>query len=1778
MRFFHSLLAIVCLTTSAMSQDTVPQSRFVVTPDVDFVGSDLANIFDTTNDACAAACANTNGCVAYTFNQRSNACFPKSSLTDVLPYEGAISARLYPTNAKVLGQADARTAELNFLSNGDLAAAGDFAREIGRSRTENTGGLRNLGAAIAETDRAGDWLTYAELARTTPDNNVKGRALPAAINAYLRSFEPQPRIAALREMAVILEGRDRGRLTIPALQLAQQIASTRDGASLLEDAIAKFGFRVTDTQVEADSATPRVCAIFNEPLAATGVDYTPYVQLPDQTLVVQAQDGQLCIDGVTHGTRYQITLRDGLPAASGETLAKTTPLTFYVRDRSPSVRFTSRAYVLPRLGEVAIPVETVNLAEVSLTMRRLSDRSIIRAMQEQLFNNPLYAYNADFLDDNFGAVIWEGTGETQVTLNADTLTRLSMTDALNDQPPGLYVLSASVPGADPYDAPPATQWFVLSDLGIATYLGTDGLTVAVRGLGDAEPVGGATVTLLSEGNDVLATATADPAGIAQFAPGLTRGRGVNAPALVTVENGTDMAFVSLRDAAFDLSDRGVEGREPAGPMDVFMTTDRGAYRAGEVIHVTALMRDANVRTLQNAPLTAILTRPDGVEYSRTLSQADMAGGHVFALPVAGTAPRGTWAVALKADVDAPALASTSVLVEDFLPERIDFDLTLPDVIRASDTPPLGITAKYLFGPPAADLAVEGEARLRPATTLDAFPGYRFGRYDEPVQAQTRYIEASKTQADGTAQLFVQMPELNAAQPLELRVTARVSEGSGRPVERQITATVQPDQDFIGIKPLFDGVVAEGGDARFDIIALNPALDPTAMEVTWALNRVNTRYQWYSVDGDWQWEPVTTRERVATGDASLNGTTQVGAPVAWGRYELVIEDRSNAAISAATDFYAGWYAPAAIAGTPDVLQASLDAENYAIGDTATLRIVPRYAGTAVVTVMSNRLIAMETYPVTAGENLISLPVTDEWGAGAYVSATVIRPMDVAAGRNPARALGIGYGAVAPGDKALGVTLDVPTAAQPRAAMTVGVQVDGVAAGDTAYVTLAAVDVGILNITGFQSPDPQGHYFGQRKLGVEMRDLYGRLIDGLTGDLGQTRSGGDAMAQVGMQSPPPTEDLVTYFTGPVQIGADGTAQIRFDLPAFNGTLKLMAVAWSDTGVGQADAEVLVRDPVVVTASVPRFMAPGDQSRLLLEIVHADGPAGTFGLNVAANGLALATVPPAQITLAQGGKQTFSIPFAAFDAGVHSVDIGVTLPDGRTLTKTLTVPVVINDPEVSRISRFTLAAGETFRFDSDVFAGLTTGSGHATLSVGPLARFDAPGLLSTLDRYPYGCTEQITSRALPLLYLSGVADAMDLGSKADLDSRIKDSIAEVLANQSANGAFGLWRAASGDMWLDAYVTDFLSRARIEGHTVPDLAFTNAVDNLRNRVNYYPDFDEGGEDLAYALMILAREGAATVGDLRYYADEKAGALSTPLAKAQLGAALAFYGDQRRADGLFVAAGQALALSFATPEPTVWRSDFGTNRRDTAAVLALAVEAGSTAIDVNTLTLAVAQSTAHPSTQEAAWTLLAANALIKDVRSAGITIDGRTPDGPVVQVLSDDASTPIAVANGSGSATEITVTTFGVPSTPEPAGGNGYAIDRAYFTTDGAPVDPAQISTGTRLVTVLTVTPFGRQEARLMVNNPLPAGFEIDNPNLLRGGDIRALEWLNPIRGENAEFRTDRFLAAVDWRSDDAFQLAYIVRAVSPGNFHHPAASVEDMYRPQMRARTGTNWVVIAE
>lgn len=1671
---------------------------------------------------------------------------------------------------------------------------------VARARTAIGNRLPDLarsfyGAAlVADPASASTWLEFSSfLLSQRPDDwqraqQYRADATASAINSFVASGSDDERRRALTLLSNTLQNEQNWRAAIKALRgslALQEDAILRD---TLESLVAQHGFRIIEHTVDSDAAEPRICVVFSDRLRENGVVFGDYVRVEGGSgLAIGAENAQICISGVEHGRRYEVRVREGLPADDGEVLSRSADLSIYVRDRSPSARFLGRAYVLPRSADATIPVQSVNLDTLDIEIYRIGDRALASALRDGTFRRQLDAYRGGRIDDELGEKVWSGQADIRPELNREVTTALPIGEAVSRFDPGVYAMTARVPGDTETWQPAATQWFIVTDLGLSTLKGNDGLHVFVRSLALATPVPSANLKLVALNNEVLGTGRSDGNGYARFPVEILQGTGGNAPAALIAEfGGTDYAFIDLRDPAFDLTDRGVAGREPPKPIDVFVTTERGAYRPGETIYTTVLARDAKGEAVPGLPLTAILTRPDGVEAERQLLADEGAGGRSGAFALGGGAQRGAWRLAIHTDPDEAALIATRVLVEDFEPEKVEVTLDLPDgPIDLRSVPSVALQADFLFGAPAGGLSVEGETRIEALETLEAYPGYRFGLHDERVDPRIEPIAGGiETDPDGRAVVPLRLPQVSVSTRL-LQATAqlRVRDGSGRPVERSVSRSVLPDGVRIGIRPRFDGSVEEGGNAAFDLIAIGADGERVAQPgVTWTLSRIRTQYQWYQIHGNWRYEPITVRERVGAGEVSIAAgePIRIEAPVSWGQYELRAETTEGVVTSSSMTFNAGWYVAPGTVDTPDIVGLSTDKERYRIGETVRVRLEPRFPGRAVVMVLDDRLIEQREIEVESATATVDFTVTGAWGPGAYITAVMIRPMDVAAGRNPARAVGVSWAGVDVGERAMSLAFNTPDEAQPRGPLNAEVAVTGAPEGEQVYVTIAAVDLGILNLTSFETPKPDAHYFGQRRLGMEMRDLYGQLIDGLQGTPGRLRSGGDG-ALARFESPPPTQDLVAYFSGVVEVDAEGRASAVFDLPQFNGTVRLMAVAWSETGVGHAEKDVLVRDPVVVSAGMPRFLAPGDRSRLLVEFTHAYGPTGEVTANIRASGgvVALdAVASEAIFTLGREERETLVIPVTANAVGDAEIEIAVTTPGGQTLNQVQRLGVRANDPEIARVSRLTLEPGRTLTVDRETFAGLVPGTGRATLSLGSLAAFDIPGLLNRLDRYPYGCTEQITSQAMPLVYLDDLRRALGMAPEPAIGEKIGDAVTRLLAHQSSSGGFGVWGPGGGNLWLDAYATDFLARAKKAGHPVRAQSLELALDNLRNSLSYAADFERGGEDVAYALFVLAREGTASIGDLRYYADAKRDAFATPMALAQLGAALALYGEQLRSDQLFRLSNSQLAGG-AGERPT--GEDYGSRLRDDAALVSLAYEARTAAIDLEATARRVAARMAGKdfvNTQESAWMVLAARALQDDAGIAGITVDGAPADGPIMRLVTYGAE-PMAIENTGADGVDVMLTTFGVPDEPEPASGNGYLISRSYFTLEGEQSDPSVARQNERLVVVLTIEDTAGRNGQLIIDDPLPAGFEIDNPNILRSGDVKALDWLaveeNP---EHVEFRSDRFIAALNMDAEpgERRRLAYIVRAVSPGVFHHPAALVEDMYRPEFRARTAASSIEV--
>ena len=1655
-------------------------------------------------------------------------------------------------------------------------------------------GMTVLGqlVTVAPTDAA-SWLRLSRTVlqiRPHDDNEralLLDRASTAAYIAYQRAGDPNLEADSLTVLGRALSDRKIWRPALDALRLALDLREVADLRGQYERLRTEHGFRLLDYSVDSDAISPRTCFQFSEELPGRRTDFSPFVMVAGQDKpALSANDKQLCVEGLKHGERYQITLRAGLPSVVRETLAKSADFTIFVRDRKPFVRFSGKAYVLPRTGQRGIPVLSVNTSAVVLSVYRIGDRNLLETMLGYDFQRNLSNDQAERIANERGTKVWSGELAVEPKLNTEVATAFPLDQALGELKAGVYVMTAAPKGPVSNDYEQlASQWFIVSDLGLTAYSGHDGIDVFIHSLASASPSGYVDVRLTARNNEVLAVKKTDRNGFVHFEAGLARGEGGQAPAAIVASDRTDYAFLSLKAAAFDLSDRGVAGRQVPDGLDAFVYTERGVYRSGETVEVTSLLRDTRGFAAAS-PMTLVVERPDGVEYRRALVADRGLGGHSWSVPIVASASTGTWRVRAYTDPKRPPVGEATFLVEDYVADRIEFDLsTAAKVIPLNAPVQLNVDGHFLYGAPASNLDLQGAVTIAAAKERPGFASYAFGLADDEVTAARQDIDdLPSTDASGKASFPVKLDKIpTTTRPLEARITVSMAESGGRAVERKLTLPIAPDAPMIGVKPAFSGrSLGDDANADFDVVMAAPDGKTLAQSgLRYELLKVETSYQWYRQSGQWEYEPVKRTERVANGtvDVAADKPARISLPVKWGRYRLEVSTGTpNGAITSLT-FDAGFYAEAN-ADTPDLLEVALDKPEYKSGDALNVSVTARTAGRLTLNVFTDRLVATTSQDVAAGAAHVKMYVGKDWGTGAYLVATLRRPLDAPAQRMPGRAIGVQWFSIDKSARTLALDMKLPAMLRPNSALGVPVKVAGLAAGEDARIVIAAVDVGILNLTNYKSPAPDDYYLGQRQLTAEIRDLYGQLIDGMQGTRGQIRSGGDAGAE--LTGSPPTQAPLALYSGIVKVGADGTAQVNFDIPAFAGTVRVMAVAWSKDKVGKASGDVIVRDPVVLSATLPRFLRTGDSGAVQLELDNVEGAAGDYSLAVSAEGAVKFEDGKLQ-TLKLAAKQhdRVAVPVSAAGSGSSTIRVNVTGPNGLALERAYALDVRPANQILTRRTVRALAIGETLTLSNDMFADFVPGTGRVALSVAVSTSLDAATLLNALDRYPFGCSEQITSRAVAMLYVNELATQARLTTDGDIDQRIRDGIARLLARQGSNGSFGLWSVGGDDPWLDAYITDFLTRAREHKFEVPAAAFTLALDRLRNYVATAPEPNKnGGRDLAYALYVLARNGVAPVGDLRYIADTKLNDLATPIAKAQIAAALAMLGDKERADRVYLA-----ALDAISPQPKLelGRTDFGSALRDSAALVTLASEGRAAQKTIDDAVARVDASrvlSTATSTQEDAWLVLAARALAKQTNAISLSVNGETRQGALYRSLrADELTALLAVTNNGSGTVQAVVSVSGSPLTPEPAAESGFKIERSYHTLDGEPADPAKAKQNQRFVVVLKVTEPQAQFGRVILADYLPAGFEIDNPRLASSGETGTLGWItDAVAPVNSEFRDDRFTAAFDRNQDSSpvFTVAYVVRAVSPGHYVLPQAIVEDMYRPDRFGRTATGTIDI--
>ena len=1587
------------------------------------------------------------------------------------------------------------------------------------------------------------------------------------------------------------------------------------------------GFAVWTTRVDTEGTAPLACVRMTRPLDPRA-DYSDFVEVQpalDQppAVTVRGED-ELCIGG---GGFYghRVTLLRGLKARGGETLAANAEVDFEFGDKPPYVGFAGSGVILPREEADGLGIETLNVSRLQVEVLRVPDRNLVRKSIAAPDPTPEGEYDWDYGEDaagDDGRVVWKGELPVRSTAGQRATTVFPLGAVLKEMRPGAYVVRARDASGGRANAPEgaggdeqparARRWILFTDMALIAYSGSDALDVTVRSLKTAKALSGVRVSLVARDGEDLGSARTDGQGRVRFAKALLEGEQGSRPRMLMAYGPqSDFAALDLDRSPVDLSKAGVGGRvqpgdtatggrQAKGAVDGYLYADRGIYRPGETVRLVGLVRDLEARAVKDRRGALVIRRPSGVEFQRVrFDEAALAarGGAVaqdVVLPRG--APRGRWRASLEIDgIKAPA-GELAFSVEDFAPQRLAVTATAEEArpVGPAEVRPVNILARFLYGADGAGLDVQGEARIRP--DYDPFPayeGYRWG--DEQTPYQEKFVELAQTVTDGAGRAVQSFDSAQAgetAAPLAAAVTASVFEPGGRPVREGVTLKLRTRPLYLGVKS-----TAGSGDTptqTFDIIGVDAqGRRVTAAGVTWTLVSENWDYDWYQQDGRWQWRRNSRDVVVARGAlnvAAAGAPARLSRRLPWGDYRLTLEEPRTGARTVIR-LASGWGEPAEGTEAPDTARVSAGTRAYAQGDTVDVAIQAPYDGEAQVAVATDRLIDLRTVSVSRSGTTVRLKTSAAWGGGAYVLVSVIQPRDPSVTPKPRRALGLVYVPLDPKNRRLQVTLGAPARLDSKAPVVVPVTVGGLSLGGRARVTVAAVDEGILRLTRQENPDPVKWYFGKRALSLAYRDDYGRLLDPNLGAATAVNFGADEIGGEGLTVSPIR--TVALWSGVVETGRDGRAEVRLPAAEFNGELRLMAVAWTDEAVGAAQARTVVRQPVVAELAVPRFLAPGDKAFATLELHNVDGRAGAYTAVV--NGVNGLLAPFRKIyRLAVNQRVVERTPLdAGGGAGIGRVDMNVSGP-GFSAAQSYPLQTRLGWGPRTTTQVTLQRPGETYLPPVSLLSGLAAGTVNVTVSYSPFRGFDPAPLADSLSRYPYGCTEQLVSAAYPLIYAQALATDPRIRTAP---AALSQAVSRLLDRQSQDGAFGLWRPgdAEADAWMGAYTTDFLVEARARGASVPDDAMNRALAAMRQisrpqgftpvsyRTEYPPNWLASPEASraattrmrsrasAYALYVLAKAKTGDLARLRWFHDVQMKDEPSPLARAQVGAGLALMGDRARAHDSFVQAVRALGYR----DESDW---YQSPLRDLGGVIALAYEAGELGIarQLQDRLAGSVRDVDSLNTQEQARLLQAADAMLRAagvmrIQATGVRALGgaRWHIGSIRQAR--------FVNNGTG-ALWRTVTVRGTPVSAPGASASGLTVEKRLFTLSGAPADPGSLTQGSRVIVRLSGVSGQGRSMMTVIDDALPAGFEVEmvlSPEDAQRGPFRFLGELSPTGVQEA--RDDRYVAALTVPGRGRFAVAYVARAVTPGSFFLPGAEARDMYRPSIAARSAPGRAEIA-
>jgi uncharacterized repeat protein (TIGR01451 family) len=1209
------------------------------------------------------------------------------------------------------------------------------------------------------------------------------------------------------------------------------------------------------------------------------------------------------------------------------------------------------------------------------------------------------------------------------------------------------------------------------------------------------------------------------------------------------------------------------------------------YRPGEKINTSVIIRDQQWKSPGEIPVKMKWLLPNGQELKTIKKTLNDEGSLEAALELSPAAITGSYSLEVYTTNDV-LLTTKSFLIEEFMPDRIKVTTSLDKpFLKPKDEANLKINAVNFFGPPAADRNYEVEVQVKKKYFLPK----KYSHYDFDLSNQNLSFEKTtrtgKTDNEGNASESFEIPEVyKNCGTLQLHLYTTVFDESGRPVNQSTTSQIFTQDVFYGLGFDDNYYCPLNQPVHFPLLALDKNEKPVSAQGH--IQVIKHEYKTVLSRASEYFRYESQRTDVTVADLTMNisgeNTVYNFIPKSPGDYEVRLSAPGvNAYVVRSFYSYGGWgynTNSSFEVNNEGNIDIELDKAKYNVGETAKVLFKAPFNGKILVTLESDKVIEHFYVQTDKRTATASLQLKAEYLPNAYIAATLIKPHEET---DLPLTVAHGYAPVIVEEKSrkIGVQILAQKSVRSRSHQKVTVK-----AAPNSKVTLAAVDEGILQITGFKTPDPYEFFYQKRALGVNSFDLYPLLFPEIATPLSST--GGDASAMAKRVNPIQNKrvKLLTYWSGIAEANGSGEAKFEFDIPQFSGEVRLMAVSYKENSFGSGEEHMTVADPLVVVTSLPRFVSPRDTIDVPVTISNTTASATSVSATVRAEGPVQFIGDLSQsvkVNAKSEGKVVFRlVANGAPDAAKVTVDVAGAGEKFQDVTD-ITVRPAASLQKAFGAGSIEGGASKPIELGDARYVA-STQDYKLTLSRSPMIQF--ADHLSYLVQYPYGCTEQTVSAAFPQLYFNDLSGLMSPAIAKTANFHVNEAIRKIKMRQLYNGGLTLWDGEGSECWwASVYAAHFLIEAKKAGFEVGDGTLDKLLEylqaKLRNKemVTWY--YNRGlnkkvaPHEVGYSLYVLALAGKPQASTMNYYKANPQ--LLTLDCRYLLSAAYALSGDK----GKFK---EMLPSTFAGEiSDKETGGSFASPVRDEAIALNVLVEADPQNQQIPIMAKHISESIkreTYLSTQERAFAFVALGKVNK--QNAGSTVTAQVKVNG--KVVADFKGASIKLTRKQLGNSKVEISTQGSGKLYYFYENEGVTADGSYKQEDsylrvrkqfydrfGRPLSTTTFKQNDLIVVGITIeNTYNKAIDNVVITDMLPAGFEIENPRLK---EVPGMDWIkNESTPTAADYRDDRVNLFTNMYYGGVQHYYYAVRAVSPGTYVMGPVMADAMYAGEYHSYNG--------